>query len=131
MCWRADFAASSPTNKLIWNDVGFERGSRGAGCVLARCSACVQGALSCDSRGGQFGSTKVDACVIFCGMKKLIELIFHFGPLLFGVGFIAPLVAQMVSRSGWVLPLGVSPLVAGLIIGCAWGAVAQVRGRWV
>ena len=62
-------------------------------------------------------------------MIAAIKTIFYFGPLIFGIGFIAPLTAQVIERAGFVLP--VSPLVAGLIVGVALGGVAQVRGRWI
>ena len=52
-------------------------------------------------------------------------------PFLFGVGFVAPLIAQMIERlrpgvawQGW-------PILVGLAIGGAWGAIANLRGRWI
>jgi hypothetical protein len=64
-------------------------------------------------------------------MEKAIRTIFFFGPLIFGFGFIAPLCAQIIAKSGWIAPLGLTALQAGLIIGGALGLIAQVRGRWV
>ncbi|NOT39605.1 MAG: hypothetical protein HOP13_03855 [Alphaproteobacteria bacterium] len=64
-------------------------------------------------------------------MIAAIKTIFYFGPLLFGIGFIAPLTAQVLERLGWQLPFGVTPLVAGLILGAIWGGAAQIRGRWI
>lgn len=63
-------------------------------------------------------------------MIAVIKTIFYFGPLLFGIGFIAPLTAQILEGAGWPLPFGVTPLIAGLILGGLWGGYAQVRGRW-
>ena len=63
-------------------------------------------------------------------MLAVIKTIFHFGPLLFGLGFIAPLTAQILARLEVTLPLGLSPLIAGLILGTAWGTYAQIKGRW-
>ena len=63
-------------------------------------------------------------------MLTVIKTIFHFGPLLFGVGFIAPLTAQILERLEWHLPFGLTPLIAGLILGAAWGTYAQIKGRW-
>ncbi|MFM9865474.1 MAG: hypothetical protein ACKVRO_17925 [Micropepsaceae bacterium] len=60
-----------------------------------------------------------------------IKTIFYFGPLLFGIGFIAPLTAQILERAGWHLPFGATPLIAGLILGAVWGGYAQIRGRWL
>lgn len=62
---------------------------------------------------------------------KLIGLILQFMPLIFGVGFLAPLIAQVIERAAWALPFGASPLAAGLVIGGLWGAQAQFRGRWI
>lgn len=63
-------------------------------------------------------------------MLAVIKTIFHFGPLLFGLGFIAPLTAQILARLEVTLPLGLSPLIAGLIFGAVWGTYAQIKGRW-
>ncbi len=64
-------------------------------------------------------------------MLAVIGLIFRFGPLLFGFGFMAPLAAQILERAQWTLPFGLTPLLAGLSIGGLLGAVAQIRGRWI
>jgi hypothetical protein len=64
-------------------------------------------------------------------MLKLVGLVLHYMPLIFGIGFLAPLIAQVVERSGLTLPYGVAPLAAGLVIGGLWGAHAQFRGRWI
>ena len=63
-------------------------------------------------------------------MLTAIKTIFHFGPLIFGIGFIAPLTAQILERLAWHLPFGLTPLIAGLTFGAAWGGYAQLRGRW-
>ncbi len=62
---------------------------------------------------------------------KLIGLILQYMPLIFGVGFLAPLIAQVIERAAWAQPFGASPLAAGLVIGGLWGAQAQFRGRWI
>lgn len=64
-------------------------------------------------------------------MLSVIKTVFYFGPLLFGIGFLAPLTAQVISALGWTPPFGLSPLAAGLIFGGGYGLIAQVRGRWV
>ncbi len=64
-------------------------------------------------------------------MIAVIKTIFYFGPLLFGIGFIAPLTAQVLAQTGWPLPFGATPLAAGLIVGAALGGIAQIRGRWI
>lgn len=64
-------------------------------------------------------------------MVQLIKTIFDFGPLIFGFGFLAPLIAQIIGAAGWSLPLGLTPLLGGLLIGGVLGLMAQVRGRWI
>jgi uncharacterized membrane protein (DUF485 family) len=64
-------------------------------------------------------------------MLKLVGLILQYMPLIFGFGFAAPLIAQVIERAGWALPFGIAPLAAGLVIGGLWGAHAQFRGRWI
>jgi len=62
---------------------------------------------------------------------KLIELIFKFGPLIFGLGFMAPLFAELFRRAELSLPFDLTPLVAGLILGGGFGLMAQMRGSWI
>ncbi|KCZ92095.1 hypothetical protein [Hyphomonas johnsonii] len=64
-------------------------------------------------------------------METVIKTLFHFGPLVFAFGFIAPLTAQIIERAGLALPFGLTPLVAGLLLGAVWGGIAQYRGRWI
>lgn len=61
------------------------------------------------------------------GVKKLFAVM----PLLFGIGFIAPLIAQ--SMAVWSIdpPLGLSRIAFGLAIGGTWGLIANIRGRWL
>ena len=61
----------------------------------------------------------------------ILRSIFAYGPLLFGIGFLAPLIAQVLAALGVLAPLGMSPMVFGLVVGTALGLVAQLRGRWV
>lgn len=53
------------------------------------------------------------------------------GPLLFGAGFLAPVIAQAATRSGYTEIAGLPPLAVGLAIGIAWGTRAMLRGRWI
>jgi len=64
-------------------------------------------------------------------MITAIKTLFYFGPLIFGFGFLAPLIAQVIARAGWSLPLDLTPLLTGLILGGSLGLIAQIRGRWV
>lgn len=53
------------------------------------------------------------------------------GPLLFGIGFVAPLIAQSLGAAGAPTLLGLSHLQLGLAIGIVGGAIATRRGSWV
>ncbi len=64
-------------------------------------------------------------------MVQIIKSIFFFGALLFGFGFLAPLSAQIISAVAWSPPLGLTPLMTGLIIGGTLGLIAQLRGSWI
>jgi len=64
-------------------------------------------------------------------MIQVVKTIFYFGPLIFGLGFITPLSAQIIDAISWTPPFGLSSLMTGLIIGGALGLLAQLRGRWV
>lgn len=64
-------------------------------------------------------------------LMQTLRAIFAIGPLIFGVGFLAPLVAQTLLRTGWSAPFGLTPLVFGLIVGGGLGLLAQLRGRWL
>ena len=52
-------------------------------------------------------------------------------PLWFGIGFLAPLIAQSLVALGWPAPLGMTPLTFGLATGGLLGTVATLRGRWL
>ncbi|NQZ99063.1 MAG: hypothetical protein HRU01_21370 [Myxococcales bacterium] len=53
------------------------------------------------------------------------------GPLLFGVGFIAPLIAQSMDAASVSAPLGLSNIAFGLAVGVTMGVIAWRRGSWV
>lgn len=59
--------------------------------------------------------------------KKLMSIM----PFLFGVGFIAPLTAQLLVRFDFSGPFGMSPIAFGLLFGGGWGLIANLRGRWL
>jgi hypothetical protein len=61
------------------------------------------------------------------GVQKLLAIM----PFLFGVGFIAPLTAEILQASGMAGPLGMSRVGFGLAFGGAWGLYATIRGRWI
>lgn len=52
-------------------------------------------------------------------------------PFLFGIGFIAPLTAQLMAYWDVEAPLGMSRIAFGLLFGGSWGLYANIRGRWI
>ena len=60
-------------------------------------------------------------------IKKLIGVLFS--PVVFGLGFIAPLVAQTLTRLD--VSMGIENVYVGLIAGLSLGLMAQFRGSWV
>jgi hypothetical protein len=66
-----------------------------------------------------------------CAMKTVIITLIKFLPLIFGVGFVAPLVGQGLIHIGIDRVWGMSSLVTGLLVGGTWGAIATKTGRWI
>jgi hypothetical protein len=64
-------------------------------------------------------------------VQFVLKNILHFMPLIFGIGFLGPLLAQFITLFDWQAPFGLAPLTAGLILGGIWGAFAQIKGRWI
>lgn len=64
-------------------------------------------------------------------MQAAIRHLFQWMPLLFGIGFVAPLIAQTMAVSDIAAPLGMSRVAFGLLIGAPWGLYAMVRRRWI
>ena len=60
-----------------------------------------------------------------------VRKLMGWGPVFFGVGFLAPLIAQTLAATETPLPGALSPIAAGLLIGAALGLIARMRGRWV
>ncbi|HIG22366.1 MAG TPA: hypothetical protein EYQ28_07580 [Henriciella sp.] len=63
--------------------------------------------------------------------KRLLRRIYKSGPMLFGLGFLTPLAAQLLIASNMSLPFGMSPLLAGFLLAMALAVPAQIRGRWI
>jgi hypothetical protein len=61
------------------------------------------------------------------GIRKLFAIM----PFLFGIGFIAPLTAELLRAAGYDSVLGVGPIAFGLAFGGAWGLYANIKGRWL
>ena len=59
-------------------------------------------------------------------MRRALEALFHIGPLLFAVGFLWPLFAQVLLR----LRVG-EPYLIAAPLALLLGVAAQVRGRWL
>jgi hypothetical protein len=53
------------------------------------------------------------------------------GPILFGVAFLAPLIAQTIEAASLPAPFGLAPIHFGLATGLTLGVIAAMRGRWV
>ena len=60
-------------------------------------------------------------------LKKLIGYLFS--PLAFGIGFLAPLSAQVLNALNG--STDINNVYIGLAIGLSLGLMAQVRGSWV
>lgn len=59
--------------------------------------------------------------------EKLIKG--YFSPLLFGVAFLGPLIAQSLIAAN--LATGTPALITGLVLGGGLGLMAQLRGSWL
>lgn len=64
-------------------------------------------------------------------VETALRQLFHWMPLVFGVLFIAPLIAQGMEHWQIAAPFGLDRLTFGLLIGAPWGLYAVLVGRWV
>lgn len=64
-------------------------------------------------------------------MGRVLMLLPRLIPLLFGLGFAAPLIAQVIARLRPETAHEAWPILVGLAVGGVWGAVASIRGRWL
>ena len=64
-------------------------------------------------------------------MQRAVKGLFFVLPFLFGIGFIAPLTAELMASAGIDAPLGLTRLGFGLVFGGLWGLYATVRGSWL
>ena len=64
-------------------------------------------------------------------MQAVLKQVFFILPFLFGIGFIAPLIAQTMAYWEIPAPWGLSHIAFGLLIGAPWGLYAVIRGRWI
>ena len=63
--------------------------------------------------------------------QAAVQQLFKWMPFIFGIGFIAPLIAQTMAYWDVAAPFGLSRIAFGLLIGAPWGLYAVLRGRWV
>ncbi len=61
----------------------------------------------------------------------LLKALFPWGPVFFGIGFLAPLIATVMAQAGIAAPVGLTEIQVGLIIGASLGLIAKLRGRWI
>ena len=64
-------------------------------------------------------------------MELALKKLSYVMPFLFGIGFIAPLIAQTMAYWDIEAPLVMSRIALGLMIGAPWGLYAVLRGRWL
>lgn len=64
-------------------------------------------------------------------MQAAIRKFFALMPLFFGIGFIAPLIAQSMGALHLAAPFGMNPVAFGLAVGAPWGLYATWRGSWL
>lgn len=55
----------------------------------------------------------------------------HWGPMLFGIGFVAPLIAQSLDATAAPSILGLTHLQLGFAIALPMSFLAKVRGSWL
>jgi hypothetical protein len=64
-------------------------------------------------------------------MQQALKGIFFIMPFLFGIGFIAPLTAELMALAGIEGPLGLPRIACGLLVGGGWGLYATIKGSWL
>lgn len=62
---------------------------------------------------------------------ELLERAGQWGPVFFGIGFIAPLVSQSLQAADVSAPFGLGTLPFGLLVGTSLGLVARQRRSWL
>jgi hypothetical protein len=64
-------------------------------------------------------------------IRSVLQRLNPWGPLFFGLGFIAPLIATLMTRGGLEASVGLPPIWLGVAVGSAWGLYAKFRGSWI
>lgn len=62
-------------------------------------------------------------------MEATLKYLIRMLPLVFGIGFLAPLFAQALGAGGLFEPS--QRLAIGLAAGGGWGLLASITGRWI
>lgn len=62
---------------------------------------------------------------------KILQTLGPWGPVFFGIGFLAPLIATLMESLHIAAPFGLSFIQTGLLIGTGLGLAAKLRGRWI
>ena len=64
-------------------------------------------------------------------MERALKLVAAALPLIFAFAFLVPVIDQGMQAVGLNAPFGFSTLTVALIVGGAWGMIAQTTGRWL
>ena len=64
-------------------------------------------------------------------MERALKLVATGLPLIFAFAFLVPLIDQGMQAVGLAAPFGLSTLTFALLVGGAWGMIAQMTGRWL
>ncbi len=64
-------------------------------------------------------------------IRTVLQRLNSWGPVFFGVCFIAPLLAALLVRTGLETSFGLPPVLIGLMLGATWGLYAKTRGSWL
>ena len=62
---------------------------------------------------------------------QLLKKAYAWGPLLFGIGFVAPVIAQTLDATALAPPFELTTVQTGLVAGILLGSIAKLRGRWI
>lgn len=62
---------------------------------------------------------------------SILKLLYPWGPVFFGLGFLAPLIATLMAEASIAAPFGLTEIQTGLIIGLTLGLIAKFRGSWI
>ncbi len=62
---------------------------------------------------------------------RIVGFLFSLGPILFGIGFLAPVIAAAITASGLDAPAGLSAIQFGLLTGIILGVIARQRRTWL